>query len=218
MHEGHRERKRKQALEAGFEHFEHHEILEMLLYNSIPRIDTNPIAHRLIERFGSFDKVFDAELSELCEVEGIGERTAFLLKLIPEINRRYDINKLKKKVNVAMFDQLVSFVQSLFVGKKYEQFYCICVSSGKNVVSTRLMMTGFADCVDIPIQKVAKEALDRGVSEIVIAHNHPYGRASLSHADILYTEKLVMALEPLGIKLIDHFVIAGDQWASFFMM
>ena len=218
MHKGHRDRKRKQALEGGFEHFAYHEILEMLLYYSVPRIDTNPIAHNLIDRFGRFDKVFDAEFSELCEVDQVGEKTAFLLKLIPEVIRRYDMNKIKQNINIGLFDDLVSYVKSLFVGKKYEQFYCICVSTGKNIVSTRLMMTGFADCMDIPVQKIVKEALDRGVSEIIVAHNHPYGSAYLSKDDVRYTENLASVLNSLDIRLLDHFVVAEDKWSSYYSM
>ena len=216
MHEGHRNRKREHALKCGFGNMETHEILEMLLYYSIPRSDTNPIAHNLINRFGGFDKVLEADYGELLEVQGVGDKTVFLIKLLPEIIRRYELSKTKKVINVGIWQDLENYVKSLFAGTSVEQFYCICLSAGRNIVSTRMLHSGFADHIDVPYQIVIKEAIARGVNEIVIAHNHPYGSLRFSEADITYTDKLKQVLDVMDINLVDHFVVKDDECQSFF--
>ena len=89
LHEGHRQRLKERFLREGLDHFEPHTVLELLLFYAVPQRDTNELAHRLIARFGSLDAVFDAAFDELCAVEGIGRNTATLLKLVPDLTRRY---------------------------------------------------------------------------------------------------------------------------------
>lgn len=217
MHEGHRKRKKEYALKNGFESLENHEILEVLLYHSIPRSDTNPTAHRLLDYFGGdFSRVLDADLSELRSIEGVGDSSAFLLKLIPEVFRRYEISKSKKKINIGSWEDMENYTKSLFVGKSVEQFYCMCVSSRRNLISTRLLMTGLADQVDITIKEIVKEAIARGASDIVVAHNHPYGSPVFSNGDIIFTGKLIEALRLVDINLVDHIVVSGNECTSYF--
>ena len=92
LHEGHRQRLKERFLREGLDHFEPHTVLELLLFYAVPQRDTNELAHRLIARFGSLDAVFDAAFDELCAVEGIGRNTATLLKLVPDLTRRYPVS------------------------------------------------------------------------------------------------------------------------------
>ncbi len=214
MHEGHRKRKRELAMRVGFQNLEVHELLELVLYHSIPREDTNPTAHRLIDRFGSFTKVLDADYIELLEVDGIGDRSAFLLKLLAEVVTRYEVGKSQKRINVEKWPDLVQYVKSLFTSSMVEQFYCICLTAGKNVVSARLMGSGFVDKVDVPIKDILKEALSRNVTEVVIAHNHPFGEAEFSADDLRFTTKLREILAAADVTLRDHILVAGDSCIS----
>ena len=217
MHEGHRKRKKEYALKNGFESFENHELLEMLLYYSIPRIDTNPIAHNLLDYFsGNFSEVLDAGIGELRQIEGIGDSSAFLLNLLPEIFRRYELSKSKKKVNIGSWDAIETYVKSLFVGKSVEQFYCMCVSSGRNIISTRLMMSGAADQVDITVKEIVKEAINKDAGSVLVAHNHPFGAPVFSNNDILFTAKLIDALSLVDVTLVDHIVVSGSECTGYF--
>lgn len=88
VHEGHRSRKKEQFRAHGLDAFADHEVLELLLYYAVPRQDTNPIAHRLMEKFGSLDAVFAADRAALEEVEGIGENASTLISLMFPMMRR----------------------------------------------------------------------------------------------------------------------------------
>ena len=109
IHSGHRQRMRQRFLKNGLEGLNDHEILELLLYYCIPRQDTNPYAHRLIERFGSLTGVLRAQEKELMEVEGIGENTAFYLNLLMETIRHYQI---KSYNDLPEQEQILNSVES----------------------------------------------------------------------------------------------------------
>ena len=129
LHEGHRQRLKERFLREGLDHFEPHTVLELLLFYAVPQRDTNELAHRLIARFGSLDAVFDAAFDELCAVEGIGRNTATLLKLVPDLTRRYLDSADHEQVLLTSVQAIGDFLRPKFLGRTKEMVFLLCLNN-----------------------------------------------------------------------------------------
>ena len=190
IHGGHRERMRKRLESEGLDGFAPHEVLELILFYSIPRSDTNPIAHRLLERLGSLSAVFEAPISELTKVEGIGENSAALLSMIPQITKRYLIDKNKKGVVLDSINKIGEFIMPYYIGSNVEKFYLICLDKKCKLLNCTLMAEGSFDNVTVDMRMVCKVALDCSATSVVLSHNHAQGFAIPSANDVLVTEQV----------------------------
>lgn len=214
VHTGHRERLKARFLETGLKGFSPHEVLELLLFFAIPRYDTNPIAHRLLDKFGSISNVFDASELSLREVEGIGDNAACLLKLIPDIARLYEESKNSVGIILTDTETIAQYIIPKFIGKNNENILVICLDQKGKLLASKFLSEGSIDRVSVNIREIAKYALDVQSSNIILAHNHSYGLALPSNADIMATEALVKALKPLSISIYDHFIVAQNDCVS----
>ena len=124
VHEGHRDRLRERFEKEGLLHFQDHEVLELMLFYAIPRKDTNPIAHRLLDAFGSLTGVLEAQISDLEKVEGIGHNTAVYIKLNVEIMKKYRTDKLKRSVRIVTMKDAGEYACELLFAAKEEQVGC----------------------------------------------------------------------------------------------
>lgn len=215
FHEGHRERMKKRFIENGLDDFEDHQVLELLLFFSIPRRDTNEIAHRLILTFGSISNVFEAHPKDLQKVEGIGENSSVLISLISQISRRYLNDKHKKKVFLRDVNSAAEYIKSLFVGRKNEVFYIICLDTQLNVIHDVPLFEGTVKEAIIYPRRVVEVVLRYNASSVILAHNHPGGSTRPSDDDVKTTQKIVNALSTVSVKVNDHLIIAGDNFFSF---
>ena len=213
-HKGHRERLKARFLETGFLGFSQHEVLELLLFYAIPRVDTNPIAHRLIEKFGSLSGVFEASLPSLKEVEGIGDSAACLLKMIPYIARLYEEDKNSVGLILTEPETIARFIIPKFIGKTNEHILVICLDQKGKLLASKFLSEGSIDKVNVNIREIAKFALEVQASNIILAHNHTQGLALPSNADIVATEALIKALKPLSVTVFDHYIVARDDCVS----
>lgn len=216
MHEGHRKRRKEWVSEYGFDNLQAHELLEIMLYYAIPRIDTNEIAHNLIDRFGSLSAVIEAPQKELCEVKGIGFSAALYLKMFSSVMRTCQIEKAGKRISIKDDASLKKYIVSLFEGKTEENLYCICVSRTQTVVSTKLIATGLVDRIEVPVAKLVKTAMMNDATSVIVAHNHPFGSLIFSHEDCRYTNEAKQALNTVGIELLDHYLVCGGECLSFY--
>ena len=214
LHEGHRERLRSRLEKEGFDNAQPHEILEFILYYSIPRRDTNPIAHRLLKRFGSLSAVFEAPRSELIKVEGIGPGSASLLSMIPGLTKRYMIDKNSVGVVLDTSEKLGEFIMPYFIGANNEMIYLICLDKKCKVLNCSLIAEGTFNNVTADIRAICKVALDSGASCVALAHNHSQGFAVPSLEDKIVTQNVVKALKALSIEVIDHIIVARNDYAS----
>ena len=210
LHRGHRGRLRLK-FKQNPHLLEDHELLEMLLFYSIPRQNTNEISHRLIKRFGSFRRVLDADMLQLQEIEGIGENTALYLRAISETVSRYsqDANLITHPLSSRA--ELMAYLCSLFVGASKEQVYLILLSSSGRILHTEVINTGFAGLSEISIKKINTLAVSTGAASAVLAHNHPDGIPVPSSQDIATTRRISIILQQLGVTLIDHFIIVDNE-------
>lgn len=209
IHAGHRERLKQRFLETGLTGFDDVNALELLLFFAIPRVDTNPIAHRLLNHFGSISAVLEATPEELRKVQGVGESTAILLRLVPEMCKRYMLSKKKFSAPIRTVEDLYDYVIPLFSFHPDEFLYMISLDAGNKVLHSCEISQGAADMVNVNTRKIISTAIERHATKIVLAHNHPSGVLTPSAADISISRTLVDALRVFGIELMDH-VIVGD--------
>lgn len=215
MHEKHRERLRKKFI-ANSDLLENHEILELLLTFSIPRKNTNAIAHNLLKRFGSISNVLNANETELKNVDGIGENSALFLNLLKTVFRIYIESECKghKKIKKLTMSEINTMLFTKFIGRDEENVAIALFNPKREITYCDLIEKGTVNFVNIDFRKIVNLALKHNATFIVLAHNHPSGIALPSREDINFTEKLSEILDSLGIKLLDHLIVCKDDYVS----
>lgn len=214
IHTGHRQRTKTEFLANGLSGLPDHRVLELILFYSIPRGDVNPLAHRLVDHFGSLAGVFHATHEQLMAVDGVGENTAVLLRLFPPVAARYLEESASFDGQVVSSWQFRDLLMPLFFGQRNELAYLLCMDGKNKVIATKKLGEGVADAVHISIRKVLEAALSCNATRVVLAHNHVSGVAMWSKADADTTLRLKQVLDETGIVLVDHFIIANDDMVS----
>ena len=213
VHDGHREKMRGRFLETGLDAFAEHEALELLLFYAIPRKDTNPVAHALMERYGTLDAVLSAPVEDLMRVEGIGESAAVLLKLVPKVMQKARLTANKETI-LNSTDKAGAFLLERFRGEKNEVIYQLCLDRKGKLLSCRRLNEGGADSTELNIRRLVENALLVSASAVIISHNHPSGIALPSTEDYATTEKVQSALRMIGVELVDHIIVADEDFVS----
>lgn len=214
MHDGHRKRLRQRFLEEGLDHFTDVQVLELLLFYCIARQDTNPIAHRLLEHFGSLSRVLEAPVAELCKVEGVGENTAIFLRLVTQTGSFYLKDRAAQTKVLPTLESCAQFLQPYFYGQNVETVYLICLDAKCKLLCCKKMSQGNVNSTEISIRKIVETALSANASSVLLAHNHPGGIAIPSYADIRTTLNVASALQAVDVHFIDHLVICDDDYVS----
>lgn len=216
VHDGHRQRLKEEFLAKGFdENTPPHKIMEMLLFYSIPRKDTNEIAHNLVNRFGgTVSGVLDASVEELVKVDGVSHHTAALIKLMVPIVRCYLTEKNEKKNVYSNLDEVCDFLVQKYISYTKEMFSVISFSGSGRKLGFDILGEGNVAEVNVSIREVVETAINRKAVSVIIAHNHPDGVAIPSQGDIAVTRKIQSALSHINIKLLDHIIIGGDDYVS----
>ena len=215
IHENHRERVKKKFSDFGFNGWYDHEVLEMMLFYAIPRCDTNPLAHALLDEFGSLSAVLDADIEALKKVKGIGENTAVYLSALGKLQGVY--NRSKWSDTKSVFDNVASagLFCADFIGNETEEVLgLICLDTRKNVKKSAILSRGVIDKVHIDIRKIVENVVSVNAKYIVLCHNHPSGILQPSYEDIEMTKNIAKALSPMEIELIDHFIVCGKGYTS----
>ena len=214
VHDGHRVRMKNRFLEHGLDSFDDHNVLELLLFYAIPRGDVNPLAHELVTRFGSLAAVFDAPLDELMKVPGIGENTALLIKLIPQMSRRYMISRTRNDNILNSTEKAGNYLMQFFYAERDEVVYMACLDAKCKVINCKLIFRGSVNSANISVRKLVENALLYNATSVIIAHNHTSGIALPSQEDISTTRKIEDALRAVDIILNDHIIVADDDYVS----
>ena len=213
VHDGHREKMRGRFLETGLDAFAEHEALELLLFYAIPRKDTNPIAHALMDRYGTLDAVLAAPVEDLMRVEGIGESAAILLKLVPKVVQKARLTANKETI-LNSTDKAGAFLLERFRGEKNEVIYQLCLDRKGKLLSCRRLNEGGADNTELNIRRLVENALLVSASAVILSHNHPSGIALPSAEDYATTDKVQEALRVIGVELVDHIIVADEDFVS----
>ena len=214
IHDGHRERMKKRFLEEGLDSFTQIQALELLLFYCIPQKDTNPLAHALLDRFGSLSQVLEAPVEELRKVPGVGDHTATFLHLITEAGRFYLVNRSSQEKILPTLESCAEFMLPFFFGRKVETVFLLCLDAKCKVLCCREVGEGSINAAGISVRRVVETALNAGATTVVLAHNHPSGLALPSAEDIQTTRRVAMALSAVEIQLADHIVVADGDYVS----
>lgn len=209
IHQGHRKRMKSSMLEHGLDGLQEHQILELLLFYGISNGDTNPIAHRLIQHFGSLKGVLEADYEDLQKVKGVGENTASLIKFVQMLSGVYLRSTCFTDgvLNISDTDGLRSYYESIFLGVKDEQIRAMLFDDELNMVKEQLLIEGTVGKVELSIRKFTDFAIRNNCSRMVIAHNHPNGPAIPSKSDVLSTLELMKVLGKIDITILDHVIV-----------
>ena len=211
---GHRGRVRERVLKAGIESLPDYELLELLLFYAIDRIDTKPLAKRLLERFGTLGDVFAAEPAQLREFE-IDQRTLVMFRAVREAGRRLAERKVKDMPVLTNWQQLIDYCHAALAHEKTEQFRILFLDRKNVLIADEVQQRGTIDHTPVYPREVVKRALDLGAAALILVHNHPSGDPKPSREDVEMTREIRKAAEALGISIHDHLVIGRKGHASF---
>lgn len=214
IHTHHRSRMKARFAKEGLDSFNEHQVLELLLFYCIPRRDTNVIAHKLINRFGSLCGVLDAPVKELVKVDGIGTNAATFISLLRCVERYYKINAQTKNTILNDIDSCGDYILPYFDGKDKETVFLLCLDANCRVLCCRELEEGNVNSANVSIRKIVDAALTENATSVVLAHNHPSGVALPSREDIYTTKKLAHALRFVDVVLMDHIIVAEDDYVS----
>lgn len=215
IHEGHRERLRTRFLENGLDSFHEINALELLLFYAIPRRDTNVIAHQLLDRFGTLQGVFEASQQELCEVPGIGPQAAALILLVPQLMRKSAVSRTKEITRITRTSDAGRYLLPRLQDEKVEVVLMLCLDSKRNIINCTEMGRGVVNSTETSIRRIVETALKSKAVSVILAHNHPDGLALPSTEDDAVTHQVNQALSLIGIRLLDHIIVAGDDYVSY---
>lgn len=213
-HKEHRQRLKERYHREGLDNFETHNILELLLFFGIPYKDTNNLAHELLKHFGSLSGVLEASREELMSVNGIGENAATLLNLIPSLSRKYLDDKVDEKAVMNSCEAIGNYLVAKYRFRQDEVFSMICLDQSCRLISWEIISSGTINITAVNSRKVIEAAMKTSANAVVLAHNHPNGLAVPSSDDIKSTMALVEALNIIGVRVLDHIIISGEDFVS----
>ncbi len=214
-HLHHKERMRQRYMRGGLAGFHDYEVLELILSYSHVRRDTKPVAKRLIDRFGSVTAVISAPVSQLTEVDGVGERTALLLKLFRDTGEYHMRESILGRNAVAGSKEVYDYLMRFAKGRLIEEFKVIYLNAQNIILDEETLSKGTVNETKVYPRIICEHALIRHAAAVIVAHNHPGGSLKPSTGDIAITAQLQRALALLDIRLLDHIVVTGEGFFSF---
>ena len=214
IHTGHRKRVKTEFQVRGVAGWPDHRILELLLFYAIPQGDVNPLAHELVDRFGSLDRVLDALPEELMKVKGMGEHSITLLKLIPAVMGRYLEERTGPGQIIHTVEEAGNVLAPYFYGLRNEMVYVLCLDAKERLLGAKKLSEGNLSNSDVTIRRAAEECMALQASFCYLAHNHVSGIALPSPEDVNTTDVVRAALAPRGVRLVDHLVFVDGDMVS----
>lgn len=225
-HDGHRRRVWQDFTRFGIDdNTPPHKVLELILYFTIPRKDTNELAHIILDRFqNSLPNVMDASVEQLMaasitdnkDIPRISEYTASHIKLILEIAKYYQTAKARQERRVFDRETGSAFLVEKLANANVETAYLLCLDNVNRFLDCPKIATGDEVAVALSYRNIVKLVTQIGATKVLLAHNHPRGLAFPSRADIKVTERIVQALEGISVELMDHIVVADNDYVSMF--
>lgn len=210
---GHRERLRERFLR-GHDSMPDYEILELLLYRSLPRRDTKPLAKLLLDTFGNLAGVLHADVQDLKRVKGLGLGTAIDLKIIAAASTRGLRSQIENKTMLSSWSSVIDYCTAAMGHEKIEQFRILFLDKKNALIKDEVQQRGTVDHTPVYPREVVKRALELGSTALILVHNHPSGDITPSRADIEMTHTIVETAAPLGITVHDHIIIGKNEHAS----
>ena len=214
IHDGHRIRLKERFLKDGLDHFTEVQVMELLLYFAIPRMDTNPLAHKLVKHFGSLSKVLDASVEELMKVEGVGQHAATLIHLVTDLSRYYLVNRAKDTKILNTVEACGEYLAPRFHGLANETVFLLSLDAKCKLLDCRVVSEGSINSAGLSTRRVVEAALAAKATTVILAHNHPSGIAVPSREDVQTTYRVEAALDAVEIILADHIIVSDEDYVS----
>lgn len=211
---GHRQRLRERFLTAGNDALADYELLELLLFPAIPRKDIKPLAKELIQRFGSFAGVINAETRELLAIPGLGDVSVTAIKITQTAIHRVLREEVRDRPVLSNWQRVLDYCRVLMAHRQVEEFRLLFLDRKHGVIADELQATGTIDHTPVYPRQVVKRALELGAASIIMVHNHPSGDPTPSRADIEMTKEVAKSAASLGVQLHDHVIVGRHKHAS----
>jgi DNA repair protein RadC len=205
---GHRKRLRGRFRKAGRQALQDYEILELLLGYALPQKDLKPLAKRIIEKFGSLQMLFDVPYEQLEEIDGVGEYTSTLIRLVRACMARYMEPQDDDALLVSGPESVIDYLRSEIGGSVKEQFMLLCLNAAGRLIHSQVVAEGTVDAAHIYPREILKIALERGASAVILVHNHPSGTLKASDHDMNLTKLLSEICSQVGIAVHDHLIVS----------
>jgi len=212
---GHRERLKARFRRTGADALQDYELLELLLFQSLPRRDTKPLAKALLDRFGSFSEVLAAPEQRLKEVDGVGDAVAHQLKVVLAAAQRFARDSIRDATVLDSWAAVVDYCRAAMAFAPIEQFRILFLDRKNRLIADEVQQSGTVDHTPVYPREVVKRALELSATAIILVHNHPSGDPTPSRADIDMTKTVVEIAKPLGIAVHDHIIVGKQGHASF---
>ena len=211
----HRQRLRRRFVEGGAQAMPDYELLELVLFRALPRQDVKPLARRLIDAFGDFNRVLSANIKELQAIDGVGEAVAVELKIIEAAAQRLSRAKVMQRHVVSSWDALLDYCHTTMAHRSTEQFRILFLNTKNVIIADEEQGKGTIDHVPVYPREVVKRALELNAAALILVHNHPSGDPTPSQADIQMTHQIDAAAKALGLTVHDHLIIGKSCELSF---
>lgn len=206
---------RSRFAEGGTAALADYELLELYLFNSIPRRDVKPLAKDLIATFGSFAEVIAAPLARLSEIKGVSDKTALDLKLIKAAATKLGQENVMNRPVLSSWTALLDYCRSAMQYEGKEQFRVLFLDKKNRLIADEVLGHGTVDRAPVYPREVIKRALDLNSTAIILAHNHPSGDPTPSQSDEQMTKQIIEAAKAIGVSVHDHLIIGRNNIASF---
>ena len=215
IHQGHRQRLKQAMLKSNFQGISDINLLEAVLFYSIARSDTNEIAHALLGAFGSLQAVFEADYEDLLQVPGVGENSAFLIKLMSKSAQRLHMVDTAKAVYITNSAQAAEVVKPYFIGEKDEKILALFLDGTGKLIRVMVLGEGVVNSVSFDNRKLMEGAIRTNCTTVILAHNHPHGVPNASSDDLRLTHSAREMLRTIDVCLFDHLIYAEGHWHCF---
>lgn len=211
---GHRQRLRERFKRAGVAGLQDYELIELLLFRSIPRRDVKPLAKQLIAEFGSAAEVIGAPFTRLLAVEDLPESSAVDLKIIEAAARELARGAVSKRTILSSWTAVIDYCRASMAYEPKEIFRILFLDKKNALIADEIQQTGTVDHTPVYPREVVKRALELSATAVILVHNHPSGDPTPSNADIAMTRQIVDAGKPLGVLVHDHIIIGRNGHTS----
>jgi DNA repair protein RadC len=212
---GHRDRLKKKFREKGGNAFSDYELLELVLFQTIPRKDVKPLAKELIAKFGSLAETIATPIHALESIKGISTNTAISIKLINDCSIKLSSEKIMQKQILQNWQQVLNYCHSTMAWEKEEHFRILFLNKKNILIGEDLQGKGTIDHTPVYPREIVKKSLEVGATAVILVHNHPSGNNEPSREDILMTKEIKKVLEGVSISLHDHIIISKSGHFSF---
>lgn len=211
----HRARLRDRFMSGGAGAIPDYELLELLLFRSIPRRDVKPLARLLLDKFGDFNRVLSATPEQLAKVKGVGEAVITDLKIVEAATHRMARSKVMQRHVISSWDAVLDYCHTTMAHRDTEQFRVLFLDPKNTLIADEEQARGTVDHVPVYPREVAKRALELNATALILVHNHPSGDPTPSESDIIMTDQIDQACRALGLTLHDHLIIGKSTELSF---